>query len=489
MDGIDTSILLLVLLGACLVALILVLVARREAEAVRRQAREDVAEIRDEAREAAREAARRTERASELEARLGNERERLEQLSERLEAQAGRLASSEAQALAARAAQQDAVVRELEQLASLSAQDARDQLLRRMTDEAERRADARVRRTEVAARRTADERARAVVAAAVSRLAVPTSAQSSITVVPLPSPDIKGPIIGKEGRNIRTFEATSGVNLIVDDNPDHVLLSSFDAGRREVAEVALTELMADGRINPERIEAALRHAADTARDRAVSSGHAAADAAGVRSLHPDLVEALGQLRLRASYGQNVQAHLVESAHIAGTVAAELGADETVARRAALLHDIGKSIPATVEGSHAALGARLAARCGEDAIVVNAIAAHHGEVDAQSVEAVIVQAADAISAARPGARRNDVDQFVERMESIERLAADHAGVVKVLAMGSGREIRVVVEPADVSDADLPRLAQDIADRITGELPVPGEVHVTVIRELRASATAG
>lgn len=489
MDGIDTSILLLVLLGACLVALILVLVARREAEAVRRQAREDVASIRDEAREAAREAARRTDRATELEERLGNERARLELLSERLDAQAGRLASSEAQAVAVRAAQQDAVVRELEQLSSLSALEARDQLVQRMTDEAERRADARIRRTEGAARRTADDRARAVVAAAVSRLAVPTSAQSSITVVPLPGPDIKGPIIGKEGRNIRTFEATSGVNLIVDDNPDHVLLSSFDAARREIAEVALTELMADGRINPERIEAALRHATDTARDRAVSSGHAAADAAGVSSLHPDLVEALGELRLRASYGQNVQAHLVESAHIAGAVAAELGADEAVARRAALLHDIGKSVPATVAGSHAALGARLAERCGEVPIVVNAIAAHHGEVDAQSVEAVIVQAADAISAARPGARRNDVDQFVERMESIERLAADHAGVVKVLAMGSGREIRVVVEPASVSDADVPRLAQSIADRITGELPVPGEVHVTVIRELRASATAG
>lgn len=489
MDGIDTSILLLVLLGACLVALILVLVARREAEAVRRQARDDVASIREEARELSRDAARRTQRASDLETELAAERERLAQVAERLDAQARRLASSEAETVAVRAAQQEAVVQELERLSALTADEARDALVLRMTSDAERRADARVRRLEAAARRTADERARAVVAAAVSRLAVPTSTQTSITIVPLPSPDLKGPIIGKEGRNIRTFEATSGVTLIVDDNPDHVLLSCFDAERREIAEVALVELMADGRINPERIEAALRQAAAGADDRATSSGHAAAEAAGVPALHPDLIEALGRLRLRSSYGQDVQAHLVESAHIAGAIAAELGADEALARRAALLHDIGKSVPATVEGSHATLGARLAARCGESAAIVNAIAAHHGEVASDTVEAVVVQAADAISAARPGARRNDVDQFVERMESIERLVAEHAGVAKVLAMGSGREVRVVVEPAAVSDADVPRLAQAIADRITSELPVPGEVHVTVIRELRASATAG
>ncbi len=489
MDGIDTSILLLVLLGACLVALILVLVARREAEAVRRQARDDVAGIREEARELAREATRRTQRVSDLEFQLGAERDRLDQLAERLELQAGRLASSEAQAVAARAAQQDAVVHELERLGSLTAQEARDALLLRMTSDAERRAEARISRAEAAARRTADERARAVISAAVSRLAVPTSTQTSITVVPLPTADLKGPIIGKEGRNIRTFEATSGVTLIVDDNPDHVLLSCFDAERREIAEVALLELMTDGRINPERIEAALRQAAAGSDDRAMSSGHAAAQTAGVAGLHPDLVGALGRLRLRSSYGQDVQAHLVESAHIAGAIAAEVGADEALARRAALLHDIGKSVPASAQGSHAAVGARLAARCGEAAGVVNAIAAHHGEVAPETVEAVVVQAADSISAARPGARRDDVDQFVERMESIERLAAEHAGVSKVLAMGSGREVRVVVEPAAVPDADLPRLAQAIADRITSELPVPGEVHVTVIRELRASATAG
>ena len=286
-------------------------------------------------------------------------------------------------------------------------------------------------------RARADELARKILATALNRIAVPTSAQNTVTIVPLPSPDLKGPLIGKEGRNIRTFEAITGVNMLIDESPDHILLSGFDTERREVAQTVLENLMNSGRINPERIEKAHAQAVADAQAATMRSGHQAAQDAGVTGLHTDLIEVLGRLRLRSSWGQNVQAHLVESAQIAGVIAAEIGADEQVARRAALLHDIGKAHTATQPGTHAALGAMFARRCAESPVVVNAIAAHHDEVEAESVEAIIVQIADSISAARPGARRDDVEKYVERMESLESMVAAYAGVSKVLAMAAGK----------------------------------------------------
>jgi ribonuclease Y len=361
--------------------------------------------------------------------------------------------------------------------------------IRRTEADAMQQASASVRRIEAQAKRTAEARARRVVATALHRTAVPTSAQAAVTVLPLPSDEMKGRIIGKEGRNIRLFEALTGVNVLVDDTPGSVVLSCFDVERREVAQVALDALMADGRINPQRIEAAYAEAVAGADQRADEAGADAAERAGVHGLDETLLRLLGRLRLRGSYGQNVLEHLVETALLAAQIATEVGADVEVTRRAAFLHDIGKAVTGEVPGTHAQVGAALAGRHGESAVVVNGIAAHHDEVPQETVEAVLVQVADAISAARPGARREDIDQHVERLERLEELVAGHVGVRRALAMAAGREMRVVVEPETVPDEALGRLAVEIARHIEADLSYPGEIKVTVVREVRASATAG
>jgi ribonuclease Y len=505
-------------LAACLVALILVLLARREADAVRRQANEDVQTIRDEARTLLADAQRREVRVEARERSVG-EQERAtaerEQAAGRRES-AARAARDEAEELrstvrreqseAARAAEQTLAEAEqgaasrlteaereatarLEATSGLSAAEARAELLRQLTADAMQQASASVRRIEAQAKRTAEARARRVVATAVHRTAVPTSAQAAVTILPLPSDEMKGRIIGKEGRNIRLFEALTGVNVLVDDTPGSVVLSCFDVERREVAQVALDALMADGRINPQRIEAAYAEAVAGADQRADEAGADAAERAGVRGLDETLLRLLGRLRLRGSYGQDVLEHLVETALLAAQIAAELGADVEVTRRAAFLHDIGKAVTGEVPGTHAQVGAALAGRHGESAVVVNGIAAHHDEVPQETVEAVLVQVADAISAARPGARREDIDQHVERLERLEELVAGHTGVRRALAMAAGREMRVVVEPETVPDEALGRLAVEIARHIEADLSYPGEIKVTVVREVRASATAG
>ncbi|MCL2090660.1 MAG: HDIG domain-containing protein [Micrococcales bacterium] len=323
----------------------------------------------------------------------------------------------------------------------------------------------------------------------MQRIALPSSAQASTTTITLPEDELKGRIIGKEGRNVRAFEALTGVNVLIDEVPDGVVLSSFDPERREVAVAVLEALLVDGRINPQRIEAAYTAALAGAAERAVAAGHDAAERAGVEGLPPEVIEVLGRLRLRTSSGQNVLEHLVECAQIAAAVAAEVGADVATTRRAAFLHDLGKALTGEHHRSHALAGADLLRRTGETAVVVNAVAAHHDEVAAETVEAVLVQIADAVSAGLPGARRESVEQFTERMERLEHLVGAHDGVLRVLAMAAGREVRVVVEPAAVSDEALPVLADTIARQIESETEVPGEIRVTVVRELRASATAG
>lgn len=510
------------LLGACLVALILVLVARREASAQRARAEQDVAEIKTEARALLADAERRERRLVEREQALASDRTEVEELDRKArtraeeaadarqeaarrlddaEREADRVLSTaerdaqvrlaEADALAGRRileAEQQAVA-ELEAASGLTREAALEELTRRLVDRATNDAAAHVRRAEAQARRTAEARARRIVATAVQRAAVPTSAQASTVSLPLPSDDMKGRIIGKEGRNIRAFEALTGVNVLVDEQPGAVVLSCFDAERREVAQVALESLMADGRIHPQRIETAYAEALASADERTDAAGHDAAERAGVSGLHPDLVRTLGRLRLRTSYGQNVLEHLVECALLAAQLAAETGTDVDVARRGAFLHDVGKALTAEVPGTHAMVGADLARRLGESEDVVNAIAAHHDEVPPQTVEAVLVQVADAISASRPGARREDLDQYVERMDKLEQLVTEHDGVRRALAMSAGREVRVVVEPSAVEDADLPQLAVRIARHIERDLAYPGEIKVTVVRETRASATAG
>lgn len=488
--------LVLVLLLACLVALILVLVARREASAVRAQAREDVASLKDEIQARAVEADRRTARLDDERARLeedrtrlAEERERVERLEERLDARTEKVHAHEADLASRRVTHDLKVTSELAQLAGTTIEEARARLADTLAEQAAREVESRLRRTERRLRAESEERAREILTTAVERLAVPTSSQLSVTVVPLPSADLKGPIIGRDGRNIKAFEALTGVNLIVDESDDHVQLSSFDAERREIAQQSLERMLADGRINLERMERVVATVTAEAAERSRDSARAAIDEARIRPLHPDLEEHVGRLRLRTSYGQVVQQHLVESALLARSIAAEIGADAEVAARAAFLHDVGKAVPAGERGSHARAGAELAARCGESDVVVNAIAAHHGEVDAESVEAVVVQIADAISASRPGARREDAETHVERLEALERAVAAHPGVARALALSSGHDVRVVVEPDVVGDDELAVLATRIASAISETQAVPGEVRVTVVRELRATATAG
>ncbi|WP_029288823.1 ribonuclease Y [Cellulomonas sp. HZM] len=510
------------LLGACLVALILVLVARREASQRRAEAARDVAEIRERAQLVIAESERRERRLAEREKAVADEQDRVDELGRRVRERSDALAQRErevergadaaereanrrladaereaaqlvsdaqAQADERRVAAEREAVAELESVTGLTASEAREELTRRIVEQARNDAESAVRRVQAQARRSADAKARRIVATAVQRTAVGTSNPPAVTVLALPSDDMKGRIIGKEGRNIRTFEALTGVNVLVDEQPGSVLLSCFDPERREVAQVALEALMTDGRIHPQRIEAAYADAVAGAPERTVAAGHDAAERAGVRGLHPEIVSTLGRLRLRTSYGQNVLEHLVECALIGASVAAELGADIETARRAAFLHDLGKAVSAEVPGTHALLGADIARRHGESDVVVNAIAAHHDEVPVETVEGVVVQIADAISASRPGARRQELDQYVERIDKLEQLVAAHAGVRRALAMSAGREVRVVVEPTEVSDRDLPQLAVAIARHIEQDLVYPGEITVTVVREIRASATAG
>jgi len=499
------------LLGACLVALLLVLIARREAESVRRRATEDVASIKDEARSKLSDADRRERRLSERELALAQDRDDLDAMERRVRERAEELAAVERTAARAVDAAERAAARtvadaeraaatklvearlaaraELEAVSGLAEDEARAELLSRLTEQATREAAMQVRRIDAQARRTAEARARRILVTAVQRLAVPTSSAAAITVLPLPSEEMTGRIIGKEGRNIRAFEALTGVNVLVDERPDAVVLSCFDVERRELAQVTLEALMVDGRINPQRIETVYAQALATAQERTEAAGGEAVERAGVSGLDAELVVTLGRLRLRTSYGQNVLDHLVETSLIAAAIAGEVGADVDVARRAALLHDIGKALSPERTGTHAVLGAELARRCGESPAVVNAIAAHHDEVPTETVEGVIVQAADAVSAARSGARRDDLDQYVERMERLESLVAAHPGVRRVLAMAAGREVRVVVEPSEVDDLALPGLAQSIARQIEADFSYPGEIKVTVVRELHASATAG
>jgi ribonuclease Y len=332
------------------------------------------------------------------------------------------------------------------------------------------------------------ERARKIITLAIQRLASEQTAESVVAVLHLPSDDMKGRIIGREGRNIRAFEATTGVNLIIDDTPEAVLLSCFDPVRREVARLTLESLVLDGRIHPHRIEEVYDRSKSEVEALCVRAGEDALVEVGITEMHPELVALLGRLRYRTSYGQNVLKHLVESAHIAGMMASELGLDRTLLKRCALLHDIGKALTHEVEGSHALIGAEIARRYGENEDVVHAIEAHHNEVEVKTVEAVLTQAADAISGGRPGARRESLEAYVKRLERLEEIAHKHEGVEKVFAMQAGREVRVMVQPDAIDDIQAQVLARDIAKQVEEELTYPGQIRIMVVRESRATEFA-
>ncbi len=374
---------------------------------------------------------------------------------------------------------------ELQRLAGFDANVAKEHLLEQVKDEARRDAMILVRDMEIKAREEADRRARRILTTAIQRLASEVVTETTVSVVELPSDDMKGRIIGREGRNIRAFEATTGVNLVVDDTPEAVSVASFDPVRREVARIALERLVADGRIHPASIEEAYEKAQAEVEQSVRDAGEWALLEVGISRLHPELVTLLGRLKYRTSYGQNVLNHLVEAAHIAGMLAAELRIDPLEAKRAALLHDIGKAVTHEVEGSHALIGAEIARRFGEDPAIVHGIEAHHNEVEPRTLVAVLVQAADAVSAARPGARREALESYVRRLERLEKLALDFDGVEKVFAMQAGREVRVVVDPGVVDDLGASDLARRIAKRLEEDLQYPGQIQVTVIRELRVT----
>jgi ribonuclease Y len=375
--------------------------------------------------------------------------------------------------------------RALERASGLTAGEAKQVLLKEIADQARHDAARALRDVEQETKRDAERRVRSILATAMQRLAAGHAAETTVSVVHLPSDDMKGRIIGREGRNIRALENLTGVDFIIDDTPNAVVLSAFDGVRREVARMTLEKLLADGRIHPARIEETFYQARSELDAHVVALGEEAALEANVQGLDPEIVRLLGRLRFRTSYGQNVLAHSVECAHLAATMAHELGASPTTARRAALLHDIGKAVSHEVEGPHALVGGDVARRHGEPEAVAHAMEAHHNEVEPQTVEAVIVQAADALSGGRPGARGESLESYVTRLRDLEQIAQRHAGVDKVYAMQAGREIRVMVVPDAVDDDGMVLLSRDIAREIERELEYPGQIKVTVIRESRAT----
>jgi ribonuclease Y len=441
-------------------------------------------------------------RTDELENELKVRREELARLEERLRAREGSI-ELQAQELSEReralddrqrnldhgrealkASKRDQL-RELERLSGLSAGQAKQVMLRELEDDLRHDSARLIRQIEEETRRDADRRARSILAAVMQRVASSHAIETTVSVVELKSDELKGRIIGREGRNIRALETLTGIDFIIDDTPGAVLLSGFDGVRREIARLTLEKLLQDGRIHPARIEEAFHQAKSEIDQHVVEVGEQAVFEANVGSVHPELVKLLGKLRFRTSYGQNVLAHSIECARLAAMLAAELGGDPRVAARAALLHDIGKAVSHESEGPHALVGGELARRYKESEAVAHAMEAHHNEVEPQTVEAVIVQIVDSLSGARPGARGESLEQYVKRLHELEAIAGRHEGVDKVYAMHAGREIRVIVHPDEIDDDRAALLSHEIAREVEKQLEYPGQIKVTVIRESRAT----
>jgi len=470
-----------------------------EAEKSRRQAELEVSTtLLDARRQAERDAAEITETARALkqdldrrESRLAEREERVDATVRRVEQRTAELAEAE-QAVAEREARladrEGEHERELERIAGLTAADARAELLRAVEERTRRDAAILVRDLEAEAQAEGEQRARKIVVDAIQRVASEQTAESVVSVLHLPADEMKGRIIGREGRNIRAFESVTGVNLIIDDTPEAVLLSCFDPVRREIGRITLDKLVLDGRIHPHRIEEVYERSKAEVEELCVRAGEDALVEVGISDLHPELLTVLGRLRYRTSYGQNVLKHLVETAHIAGIMAAELGLEPTVIKRGAFLHDIGKALTHEVEGSHALIGADLARKYGESEEVAHAIEAHHNEVAPRTIAAVLTQAADSCSGGRPGARRESLESYVKRLQRIEEIASGKPGVERVFAMQAGREVRVMVQPESVDDLTAQMLAREVAQQIEDELTYPGQIRITVVRESRSTEIA-
>jgi len=462
--------------------------AEKQAETLKKEA---LIEAKDQIfrmkQEAEVEAKERRKEITALETRIGQREESIDRRAESLDKREHQLSSVQGQ-ITKREKEIDQMVEEererLERLAGMTGDEAKAVLMNRIQDDVKHEAASYIREAEARAREEADKKARNIVGIAIQRVAADHTAESTVSVVHIPSDDMKGRIIGREGRNIRAFEQLTGINLIIDDTPEAVILSSFDPVRREIGRITLESLIADGRIHPARIEEMFNKAEAQVTQQVQEAGEQAAFDSGIHGLHSELIRTLGRLKYRTSYGQNVLKHSLEVAHLAGVMASELGVDVKLCTRAGLLHDLGKAIDHEVEGPHAVIGADLARRMNEPKPVLHCIEAHHADVEPTTVEAVLVQAADAISAARPGARRETLESYIKRLEKLEAVAESHSGVEKCYAMQAGREIRVMVKPDQIKDADAVVLARDIAKQIEEELEYPGQIKVMVIRESRA-----
>lgn len=465
-----------------------VLEAEREAEKLVREALGQVTEeVGTMRRDAEEEVRSRREEVKLAEQRMGQKEEALERKLTDLDGRAAELDDRDAKLQKVRQQLEQAAEQhrqQLEAVARMTAHEAREALVTQVVDEAKRQAMTTVREIEQRAREEGEGRARKIVTIAIQRVASEQTSESTVSVFSLPSEDMKGRIIGREGRNIRAFEAATGVNLIIDDTPEAVVLSCFDPVRRETARLTLEKLVSDGRIHPARIEETFERSKKEIEEQIKRAGEEAVMDVGITDMHAELVKLLGRLQFRTSYGQNVLKHLVESAHIAGSIAAELGIDSRVPKRGALLHDIGKAVTHEVEGSHAIIGAEIARRLKEAPEVVHCIESHHGEVEQRTIEAVLAQIADGISGGRPGARRESLETYIKRLERLEEICSSYPGVEKTYAMQAGREVRVMVKPGDIDDLQAQVMARDIAKQVEEELQYPGQIKITVVRETRA-----
>ncbi len=466
--------------------------AQKKAEEIRKEkeleAKEEIYKLRNEAEKENRD--RRNE-LQRTERRLFQREETLDKKIEAVEAREQALNQRSAKVDQREARVEELIgeqEKELERISGLTADSAKEMLLQRVEEEARHDAAILLRDIEQKTKEEADRKARNIVTLAIQRCAADHVAEATVSVVPLPNDEMKGRIIGREGRNIRALETATGVDLIIDDTPEAVILSAFDPVRREIARIALEKLIMDGRIHPARIEEMVEKAKKEVSNQIREAGEAAVLEVGVHGLHHELIRYLGRMKYRTSYGQNVLNHSIEVAHLAGIMAAEVGANVALATRAGLLHDIGKSIDHEVEGSHVEIGADLAKKYRENNQVIHCIMAHHNDVEPQTLEAVLVQAADAISAARPGARRETLETYIKRLEKLEEIANSFDGVDNSYAIQAGREVRIIVKPEKVSDADTVLLAKDIAKRIENEMEYPGQIKVNVIRETRTMELA-